>query len=46
MRIYYLFTSFSLAVTPSGVEPSHASRGECCAAAILRRLQQPENKIL
>lgn len=31
-------------VTPSGVEPSHASRGEWCAAAILTDRQQLKNK--
>lgn len=33
-----------LLVTPSGVEPSHANRGEWCAAAILTDRQQPKNK--
>lgn len=31
-------------VTPSGVEPSHANRGEWCAAAILTDCQQLKNK--
>lgn len=31
-------------VTPSGVEPSHANRGEWCAAAILTDRKQPKNK--
>lgn len=31
-------------VTPSGVEPSHANRGEWCAAAILTDCQQPTHK--
>ena len=33
-----------LVVTPSGVEPSHANRGERCAAAILTDRKQPKNK--
>ena len=33
-----------LVVTPSGVEPSHAIRGEWCTAAILTDRQQPKNK--